>query len=189
MSSRSKPDGERLTVRELCILSLLGAFIFATKFALAGLPNVNLNTLLIILCVVFFGWKTLYAVFIYVMLEGLVFGFSLWWFSYLYAWPAVTALAMLFRKNRSALVWAAFAGIIGLVFGPVMYVLYLFVTGWETAFALWVAGIPYDLIHCGSNFVLTLLLYKPLYKVFQRYLPERTGSQEEPADPDENPMT
>ena len=70
-----------------------------------------------------------------------------------------------------------------------MYVLYLFVTGWETAFALWVAGIPYDLIHCGSNFVLTLLLYKPLYKVFRHYLPERTGAQEDPADPDENPMT
>ena len=189
MSSRSKPAVKRLDVRELCILALMGALIFAAKFALAALPNINLNTLLIILCVSFFGWKALYAVFVYVMLEGLVFGFSLWWCSYLYAWPAVTALAMLFRKNRSALVWAAFAGIIGLVFGPVMYVLYLFVTGWETAFALWVAGIPYDLVHGGSNLILTLLLYRPLYKVFQRYLPEQTGSQEEPAVTNENPMT
>ena len=91
MSLRSKPDGDRLTARQICILALLGTLIFATKFALSGIPNVNLNTLLIILSVVFFGWKTLYVVFVYVMLEGLVFGFSLWWFSYLYAWPAVTA--------------------------------------------------------------------------------------------------
>lgn len=77
MNSRSKPAGEHLTARELCILALIGALIFASKFALASIPNVNLNTLLIILCAVFFGWKTLYAVGIYVLLEGLIFGFSL----------------------------------------------------------------------------------------------------------------
>ena len=86
---------------------------------------------------------------------------------------------MLFRKNRSVLVWAAFAGIIGVLFGPIMYVLYLFVTGWETAFALWIAGIPYDLIHGCSSFVLTLLLYRPLYSVLQHCFPARDGSVQE----------
>ena len=55
MNSRSKPDGNRLSAREICILALLGALIFATKYVLAAIPNVNLNTLLIILGVVFFG--------------------------------------------------------------------------------------------------------------------------------------
>lgn len=148
----------------------MGALIFATKFALSGIPNVNLNTLLIILCVVFFGWKTLYAVFVYVLLEGLVFGFSLWWFSYIYAWPVVSAVVMIFRKNESVLLWAVIGALCGLCFGPLMYILYLTVTGWQTAVAMWIAGIPYDLIHCVSNFVLILLLYKPLYTVFQRFL-------------------
>ena len=170
MSSHLRPDGDRLTVRQICILALMGALIFATKFALSGIPNVNLNTLLIILCAVFFGWKTLYAVFVYVLLEGLVFGFSLWWFSYLYAWPAVTAVVMMFRKNESVLLWAVIGAMCGLCFGPLMYILYLTVTGWRSAAALWIAGIPYDLIHCASNFVLILLLYKPLYRVFQRFL-------------------
>ena len=170
MSSHLRPDGNRLTVRQICILALMGALIFATKFALSGIPNVNLNTLLIILCVVFFGWKTLYAVFVYVLLEGLVFGFSLWWFSYLYAWPVVTAVVMIFRKNESVLLWAVIGALCGLCFGPLMYILYLTVTGWQTAVAMWIAGIPYDLIHCVSNFVLILLLYKPLYTVFQHFL-------------------
>lgn len=170
MSSHLRPDGNRLTVRQICILALVGALIFATKFALSGIPNVNLNTLLIILCVVFFGWKTLYAVFVYVLLEGLVFGFSLWWFSYIYAWPVVSAVVMIFRKNESVLLWAVIGALCGLCFGPLMYILYLTVTGWQTAVAMWIAGIPYDLIHCVSNFVLILLLYKPLYTVFQRFL-------------------
>ena len=176
MNSRSKPDGNKLAARQICMLALIGALIFATKLALSGIPNVNLNTLLIILCVVFFGWKTLYAVFVYVLLEGLVFGFSLWWFSYLYAWPAVTAVAMIFRKNESALLWAVIGALCGLCFGPLMYILYLTVTGWQTAVALWTAGIPYDLIHCVSNFVLIMLLYKPLYKVFRHFLVEDVGN-------------
>ena len=177
MNSRSKPDGNRLSAREICILALLGALIFATKYVLAAIPNVNLNTLLIILGVVFFGRKTLYSVAVYVLLEGLVFGFSLWWCSYLYAWPVVTLFVWLFRKNDSALIWAVVAGLVGLFFGPLMYILYLCVTGWRTAFALWVAGIPYDLVHCGSNFVLTLILYRPLYKVFDRFCPKEEVSE------------
>ena len=104
------------------------------------------------------------------LLEGLIFGFSLWWCSYLYAWPAVTAFVMLFRKNDSPLVWAAVAGLCGLCFGPLMYILYLTVIGWEAAAAMWIAGIPYDLVHCAGNFGLTLLLYRPLYKVFSHFL-------------------
>ena len=174
MSSPSRPGGKAVDVGEICILALMGALIFATKFALAGIPNVNLNTLLIILCVVFFGWRTLWAVFVYVMLEGLVFGFSLWWFSYLYAWPLVTAAAMAFRRNTSVLTWAAVGGFCGLCFGPVMYLLYFALFGWGTALTMWVAGIPYDLVHCISNFVLILVLYPPLYRVF-RYSLSRLG--------------
>ena len=174
MSSRSKPDGKKLSVRQICTLALMGALIFATKFALAGIPNVNLNTVLIILCVVFYGWKTFYAVALYVLLEGLIFGFSIWWFSYLYAWPVITLVAMLFRKNDSPLLWAIVAGLCGLFFGPLMYILYFFINGWETAFSMWIAGIPYDLIHCASNFVLTLILYRPLYRVFSHFTPRES---------------
>jgi len=68
------------------VLALMAALIFGTKVALAGIPNVNLNSVLIILTVVFFGWKALYTVYVYVLLEGLVFGFSVWWVGYLYIW-------------------------------------------------------------------------------------------------------
>ena len=170
MSSRSPQAGNRLQIREICILSLMGALIFATKAALASIPNVNLNAVLIILTVVFFGWKAMYTVGVYVMLEGLVFGISVWWFSYLYAWPTVTAFLILFRKNRSPLIWATLAGLYGLLFGPLMYILYFMVNGWHLVFSMWVAGIPYDLVHCVSNFVLTLVLYRPLYRVMEHFL-------------------
>ena len=153
------------------MLALMAALIFGTKVALAGIPNVNLNTLLIILTVVFFGWKALYTVYIYVLLEGLIFGFSVWWVGYLYVWAILVVVAMLLRKNDSALLWAVVAGVYGLVFGLLMYLEWFAINGgWEGYFAMWVAGIPYDLTHCVSNFVLTLVLYRPLYRVMDAIL-------------------
>ena len=157
------------------MLALMAALIFGTKVALASLPNINLNSVLIILTVVFFGWKALYTVYVYVLLEGLVFGFSVWWVGYLYIWALLVVAAMLLRKNDSALIWAVVAGVFGLVFGPLMYLEWFAINGgWEGFFAMWVAGIPYDLTHCVGNFVFTLVLYKPLYRVMDAIL-NKTG--------------
>ena len=149
----------------------MAALIFSSKVALAAIPNINLNSVLIILTVVFFGWHALLTVYVYVLLEGLVFGFSIWWFGYLYVWDVLVVAAMLLRKNESALVWAVVAAVFGLCFGPLMYLEYFAINGgWEMFFAMWVAGIPYDLTHCIGNFVFTLVLYRPLYKVMRRLI-------------------
>ena len=165
------PSAGKLSVRELCILSLMAALIFGTKVALASIPNINLNAVLIILTVVFFGWKALYTVYVYVLLEGLVFGFTVWWVGYLYVWAILVVVAMLFRKNDSALVWAVIAGVFGLCFGLMMYVEWFAINGgWKGFFAMWVAGIPYDLTHCVGNFVSTLVLYRPLHTVMEKLM-------------------
>ena len=173
MSSPSRSAG-KLSAREICVLALMAALIFGTKVALASLPNINLNSVLIILTVVFFGWKALYTFYIYVLLEGLVFGFSIWWVGYLYVWAGRVIAAMLLRKNDSALIWAVVAGVFGLIFGPLMYLEYFAINGgWEMFFAMWVAGIPYDLTHCIGNFVFTLVLYRPLYRVIDAILTKK----------------
>lgn len=159
----------------------MGALIFAEKVAFSAIPNVNLNAVLIILTTVFFGWRALCSVLIYIMLEGLVYGGNsifLWWFSYLYIWPLLVAVCMLFRKNDSAVIWAVIAAVYGLAFGPLMYLTYFAVNGaWKGFFAMWVAGIPFDLAHCASNFVFTLVLYKPLYRVMERFLGTPPGRE------------
>ena len=159
----SPTPSDRLSIRELCILSILAALIFASKLALASLPN--------ILTTVCFGWKALYAVGVYILLEGLFFGFNIWWFSYLYIWPLLVCLAMPLRENRSPVIWAVFAGVYGLLFGPLMYLGYFtFLGGWRGYPAMWIAGIPYDLIHALNNFFTLLVLFKPLSRVMERCL-------------------
>ena len=164
-SSSIKPS-----LRELCLLSLLAALMLALQVATSGLPNIHLTAPIIIVTAVFFGWKSLYAIIVFIMLEGLVWGFGIWWVCYWYLWPLLAVPAMLLRFCRESLVWAVIAAIHGLVFGGLYALIYYFVGGWEMVLAKWVSGIPFDLAHCVGNFVLTLLLFKPLVNIFEKVI-------------------
>ena len=60
---------------------------------------------------------------------------------------------------------AMISGIFGLLFGFLCAIPYLFVSGLAGAFAYWIAGIPFDLIHGIGNFVIMLVLYYPIRTV------------------------
>lgn len=155
----------KLSLRELSVLSLMAALIFASKVAMAALPNIHLVAVLLVLTTLTFGWKSLYTVFVYVLLEGLVFGFATWWFAYLYVWPLLVVLTMALRKAQSNILYALLTGVFGILFGVLCLPAHLFLVGWKGAFSWWLAGVPYDLIHGVSNFVLTLVLLPPLVKL------------------------
>ena len=142
----------------------MGALMFVLKLVLAFLPNIHIGAVLIVITAVYFGWRSLYSVAIYVLLEGLAYGFGIWWISYLYAWPLLAVICVLMRKNESPFMWAIVAAVFGLSFGALCAIPYLFIGGGSMALAYWVNGIPFDLLHCAGNFVLTFVLFKPLTK-------------------------
>jgi len=166
----TKRHGDKLSVRELVLLALIGALMFGSKVALSALPNIHLNAVLILLAVMVFGKRSFYSVFVYVMLEGLIYGFGIWFISYLYAWPLLVLAALPLRKNRSYVLWAMLAGVHGLLFGAMCSIPYIFIQGLPGAITWWVSGLLYDVIHCVSNFVLTLILLKPLYQAVSKLL-------------------
>lgn len=158
------------------MLSLLGALMFGAKMAMAALPNIEPVSLLILVYTAVFGKKALYPIYLYVVLELLVWGLGLWNLNYLYVWLALFLLAMAFRRMESPWGWAILSGAFGLGFGLLCAPVYLFTGGWAAALSWWVSGIPYDVLHCAGNFALALVLYRPLTKVLKalktRYLPE-----------------
>jgi len=152
----------------------MGALMFVLKIALASLPNIHVGAVLIVLSAVYFGWRSMYAIAIYVLLEGLVYGFSIWWISYLYAWPMLAAVCVLMRRNESSFMWAVVTGVFGMCFGALCAIPYFFIGGWEMALSYWVSGIPFDLLHCAGNFVLTFVLFKPLSRALDSALKYNT---------------
>ena len=155
-------------IREITVLALLAAILIAQQVALAGLPKVELVTMMIILATVHLGWKVLFSVAVFTVLEGFIYGFGIWWINWLYVWPILVAIVMFLRPYSHPVLWAVLAGIYGLIFGVLCSVPYFVTGGWAAGIAYIIAGIPYDITHCIGNTVFTALLFYPLDKVFGR---------------------
>ena len=166
----------KATARDICLIGLMVAVIEACKFALASIPNVELTSFWLILFTLSFGKRSLFTIPVFVLLEGVIYGFGLWWVMYLYAWPLLAVIVLLLRKSDHVLTWSLLAGVFGLLFGLLCSIPYLFVgaadggllNGLRTAFAWWIAGIPWDLIHGAANFILMLVLYRPMRGIMLR---------------------
>lgn len=157
-------------LRELCALALCTALIIAVKKVLEPIPNVEGVTFLIILFTLFFGWKTLFPVVIYIAEEGLYWGFGFWFPFYCIIWPLLVLLVLLFRKllKDRALFWALFSGLFVLVFDGVYALTMYPMAGWKGVWAALVSGVGFGVVHMISNFVICLVLFEPLYNVMER---------------------
>ena len=163
-----KQNNSRLTIKDITIMALMVAIIEVCKFALAHIPNVELTSFWIIMFTLCFGKRIFYIIPVFILIEGGVYGIHLWWIMYLYAWPLLAIVTLLLRKMKGAWEWSMVSGLFGLAFGALCAIPYIFTSGIYGAFAYWVAGIPFDLIHGVSNFVIMLVLYKPLNTVMEK---------------------
>lgn len=159
------------SARRLALLGVLTAVLLGGQVALAALPNVEIVSLLVILYSLLLGRQVLFIVYGFVLLEGCLYGFGLWWVSYLYVWALLAVSALVLRRRSvPALGWAAVSGFFGLGFGALCALPYLVVGGPAAALSYWLAGLGFDLIHCAGNFVLCLLLFTPLRRLLERLL-------------------
>jgi energy-coupling factor transport system substrate-specific component len=163
----------RLAARDIAVLSLCAALMFALKVALMWLPNIHFGALLIIVFTLTFRYKVFYIIYIYVLLEILVIGFHpMWSIGYLYVWSILAGLVLLFSKMESSLGWAVLAGAFGLSFGALMAPPSLLVSVgperfFEAFLPYWIAGIPFDIAHLVGNFAICLFLFRPVMRIMQ----------------------
>jgi len=165
-----------LSVRDLTRLGLMIAVLEVSKLALNHLPNIELVSFWIILFTLTFGLRTIYAIYGFVLIEGMLYGIHFWWAAYLYVWTILALLTRLFHKQQSVLFWSIFSALFGLCFGALCAIPY-FVTGALSGglynglldgFYWWIAGIPYDFLHAIGNFCTMLALYKPIRNIMHR---------------------
>ena len=157
-----------LPLGEVVLFGILGALTFALKFAMAGLPNIEPVSLLMMVFGVVFGLKALYPCYVYVAMEILTFGIGTWNFNYLYIWAILVVAAWLMRKMEQPLAWALLSGVFGLLFGAFCAPVDVVIGGWSYAISKWISGIPFDVLHCAGNFVMALIMYKPLRKLLEK---------------------
>lgn len=157
-----------LSARDITIMALMVAIIEVSKVALAQVPNVELTSFWIIMFTLYFGPRIFYVIPVFILIEGLMYGFGLWWIMYLYAWPMLAIVVLLLRKMNTAWDWSFVSGMFGLLFGFLCAIPYIFTSGFAGAVAWWIAGIPWDLVHGIANFIIMLVLYKPMKLVIAK---------------------
>ena len=158
-----------MPVRKITRIALLSAILYVSKVALEFLPNVELVSLLTVLYTLVFGKEAFLIVTVFNLFELIQWGFGTWWVSYLYVWPLLVLITLLLKKiiKEEFLIWSVVSGLFGLIFGSLFAVVYLPV---DPAYALayWISGLPWDVWHGVCNFVLMLVIGKPLYLLLKK---------------------
>ena len=117
----------RSIAQDVATVGLMIAVIEVCKLVMQGLPNIEMTSFLIILFTLRFGRLSLYAIPAFILIEGLLYGFGLWWVMYLYAWPLLALITRAFSRVDSAFFWAMVSGAFGLLFGLLCAVPYFFI--------------------------------------------------------------
>ena len=104
----------KISVKDVTQIGIMSAVLIAGKAALSFLPNVEIVTLLIIVYTLYFGKKVFFSIFIFIILDCAVWGFNLWTVMYIYVWPLLAIMVLLFAKHRETIFWSIISAFCGL---------------------------------------------------------------------------
>lgn len=159
----------RVSARDVAYLGISLAILETFKLAFDLLPNIEVTTLLFIVYTIFFGRKTILVAIGFTAVECILKGVNVWSIMYLYIWPLLIIIVFYAARHKAGyLFYCILSGLFGLLFGTFCVIPYLLIGGWSMAVTWWIAGIPYDIIHGVSNFIICLLLFRPLCAVMKR---------------------
>lgn len=157
---------------------MLGAIMFCSKILMEALPNIHLLGALTMIYTLTFRSRALIPIYIYVAVNGVYAGFSVWWIPYLYIWAILWGITMLLPRRMprpvACVVYPAVCALHGLCYGtlyaPAQALLFGF--NFEQTLAWIAAGLPFDIVHAIGNLVLGMLIL-PLSELLRR-LTERS---------------
>lgn len=169
---------------KITFMAVYAALIYGLQVALASLPNIELVTLMLSIAGLCLPRKmSLTIALVFVLLEGLTYGFGDWMILYFVAWPALTFVCSLFKKLavHAFVLIVIIDALFGFLFGSIDAIIKLALYDSSTMLAYWIKGLLFDMVHGTFNFLNALLCFKPVYAIIDRYckwyIPEKNNSQ------------
>lgn len=158
-----------MRAKDITLIAILSASLTAGKLVLSVVPNVEVVTFLLITYTVLFGFKRAFMTsLIFVTTEILIYGFGTWILGYYIIWPMLVLLTAILSKTlKSEYGYAALAAFYGFSFGLFFALFESVFYGLSYAIPYWISGIPFDIVHGVSNFIIVIVLFKPLTKTIQ----------------------
>ena len=171
---RLSTQKNQLSVRELVVFAVLGSIMFLTTFALQALPNIHLLAMFIAAFTLTYRARALIPLYVFILLDGVFYGFALWWLPYLYIWLPLWGAMMLAGRLRlprkvQVPLYMVLCGLHGLSFGT-LYApaqALMFGLSFQGMITWIIAGLPMDLMHGIGDFASAVLVL-PLHELLKR---------------------
>ncbi|MDI9476529.1 MAG: hypothetical protein ACOX0L_03885 [Natronincolaceae bacterium] len=156
-----------LKAKDIAVIGLLSASITIGKLALSLVPNVEIVSLLFIVYTIVFGVKhSIIISIIFSTTEIFIYGLSTWLLGYYFIWPMLIFITHIVKKTvKDEYGYATIAGLFGLFFGVFFAIVESFFYGYAYGLTYWIRGIPFDILHGVSNFIIVLILFNPITKI------------------------
>lgn len=170
---RENKGRRALTPRDMAVFAMLGTLLFCGDILMEWAPNIHFVGAFLVVYTLVYRVRALIPLYLYVFLNGVYMGFSLWWMPYLYVWLPLWGVTMLLPKElprRVAIpLYMGICALHGLCFGILYAPFQALVFGLDFRQTLaWIAaGIPFDLLHTAGNFAIGALVM-PLSKALRR---------------------
>lgn len=154
---------------DITLIAILSASLTAGKLVLSIVPNVEIVTFLLIVYTVMFGIKrAMLATIVFVTTEVLMYGFGTWIMGYYVIWPLLILLThFISTRSKSEYGFAILASIFGFSFGLFFALFESIFYGISYAVPYWISGLPFDIVHGVSNFIIVLVLFSPITKTIE----------------------
>lgn len=156
--------------KEVALVGILSTATLLSQVMLSAIPNVELVTFLFLIYAIVFPLRTAVLIaLVFSTMQALVWGFGDWVIGYYWIWTLWVLLVHLFKPliKESVYGWAILSGVWGAIFGALFAINFGFFYGFTYSFAYWTRGVMFDLVHTVSNYLVTLVLFKPTYKAIQ----------------------
>lgn len=157
-------SGRWLSIREIAVFSMLGTLMLLGDVLMEWAPNIHFVGALTVIYTLVYRKKALIPLYIYVFLNGLYAGFSLWWIPYLYIWTVLWGIVMLIPRNLhfavAAVLYSAACALHGFAFGTLYAPAQAIMFGLDMKGMLaWiVAGLPFDIIHGLGDLAVSVII-------------------------------
>ena len=162
-----------LIIKEITLYSVLASILFVQEQLLAFLPNIQLTFFLIILYSKVLKLRgSILIVIVHVILDNLLNGSftPIIVIPMLLGYIQIPLIIQTFFKNaKKPLILASYS-----VLATIIYSILFLITNWLilpiNIVSYIIADIPFTLTLCICNFIVILVLYKPLYKILDSLL-------------------
>lgn len=148
----------------MVVFAMLGTLMFCSKIIMEVLPNIHLLGMFTMVFTIAFRKKALIPIYIYVLLNGLYAGFTIWWIPYLYVWTILWGVTMLLPKKMpkkfACVVYPLVCALHGIAFGALYAPAQALLFGLDfNQMVAWIlAGLPWDTLHGVGNFFVGILI-------------------------------